>query len=76
MIKTIVKFQKDRPKTVEVVALTSTTNWEPRTTESRKQCPPPCRRKGGGQKQHNFKIPRAHAYPQTTSKTPVKFQTD
>ena len=25
-------------------------------------------------KQHNFKIPRAHVYPQTTSKMPVKFQ--
>ena len=23
---------------------------------------------------HNFKIPRAHVYPQTTSKMPVKFQ--
>ena len=25
-------------------------------------------------KKHNFKIPRAHVYPQTTSKMPVKFQ--
>ena len=25
-------------------------------------------------KPHNFKIPRAHVYPQTTSKMPVKFQ--
>ena len=23
---------------------------------------------------HNFKIPRAHVYPQTTSKMPLKFQ--
>ena len=26
------------------------------------------------QKKHNFKIPRAQVYPQTTSKMPVKFQ--
>ena len=25
-------------------------------------------------KKHNFKIPRAHVYPQTTSKMSVKFQ--
>ena len=25
-------------------------------------------------KKHNFKIPGAHVYPQTTSKMPVKFQ--
>ena len=27
-----------------------------------------------GIKKHNFKIPRAHVCPQTTSKMPVKFQ--
>ena len=54
ILKALVKFQKDWPKTVGGVEgtryLLKIRNHAPRTTESRKQCPSAFLRKGGGQK--------------------------
>ena len=65
ILKTPVKFQKDRTKTVGGVKGTKyllktrnhaprTTRHAPRTTENQKQCPSTFLRKGGGQKKKQY----------------------
>ena len=53
ILKALIKFQKDRTKTVGGVKgtryLLKIRNQAPRTTESRKVCPSAFLRKGGGQ---------------------------